>query len=426
MPAMRKAPRVILLLESSRASGRSLLRGVANYARHHGPWAFYWEPRGLQEVRLRLRTLDAQGIILRDVENVEDVLAYGLPVIVVEHSQKEIPGVVNVVTDSEDVGVLAAEHLLNSDLRHFAYCGFPDKPWSQARGKSFRRRLVAAGHCCYTPTVPFSSSARKDERLLMAQWIESLPKPLGVMACNDDRAQHVIAGCKIAGFHVPDEVAVIGADNDEFVCELSDPPLSSVALDFEKAGYASAQLLDKLMRGKRVTSRRIIVPATHVVARQSTDILAVKDQPVAKALRYIREHAKETMYIADVARAAGLSRRGLEKRFRSSMGRSILKEIRRVRCEHIARLLIETNLPVAHIADVLGYESVQHIARFFRQEKNMTPLAYRKQQTHSNTVSLPVKSLRLCPSSSMGSNSTAHKHDTQCYKACTGKSIEHR
>ncbi len=378
---MARVRTVLLLIESSRSSGRSLLRGIAQYARHHEPWAFYWEPGGLEKAWPRLKTLRPDGIILRDVEKVEEVLAYGLPAIVVGHSKREIPGLINVTTDSELIGQMAAEHLLNAGFREFAYCGFHGMPWSELRGESFRERLKQAGHSPHFYPGPAGARQHswKSEQLYMAKWLSGLPKPLGVMACNDDRGQHVIEACKIAGLRVPDEVAIIGADNDELVCELSDPPMSSVAINFERAGYESAQLLAQLMAGKRKVSGNIIVRATHIVSRQSTDILSVQDECVRKALRFIRQAASKQIQVADVVTAAGLSRRVLEKRFRKLLNRSVLHEIRRVRSEQICRMLVESNQSVSQIAHALGYAGVEHFARYFRKEKKMTPLAYRKQ-----------------------------------------------
>lgn len=378
---MSSVPKVILLIESSRASGRALLRGVARYARLHGPWAFYWEPGGLEKAWPRLRTLDADGIILRDVEKLGEVLRLGLPAIVIGHSKREVPGLANVITDSAAVGRMAAQHLLDCGFRHFAYCGFDDKPWSQERGGSFQRRVARAGFDAsfYRLSLPAARRSWKNERLFMARWLESLPKPLGVMACNDDRGQHVIEACKLAGLRVPDQVAVIGADNDELVCELSDPPMSSVEINFERAGFESARLLAAMMAGRRGAARKIPARATHVVARQSTNILALPDPQVVRALSFIRQHAREGIQVTAVAQAAGLSRRVLEKRFRALLDRSVLSEIRRVRVDQIARMLVETNLPVSQIALALGYESVEHIARYFRSEKGMSPLAYRRE-----------------------------------------------
>ena len=379
--ANRRVPRVILEIESSRASGRSLLRGIADYARHRGPWSFYWEPGGLEKSWPRLKTLNADGIILRDVERVQEVIACGVPAVVIGHSKKEVTGLVNVISDSAAIGQMAAEHLLHVQLRQFAFCGFDDKPWSRLRGQSFSARIREAGYGTHFYRLPRFRVAVSwhSERLYMAEWLKSLPKPIGVMACNDDRGQNVIEASKVAGLRVPDEVAIIGADNDELVCELSDPPMSSVAINFERAGYESAQVLDQLMRGQAAANNTILVPAMHVSARQSTDLLLVSDPQLAKALRFIREHARQAVGVAAVAAAAGLSRRVLEKRFRTLLARSVLSELRRVRIEQICRLLVETNQPISQIALALGYENVEHIARYFRRERKMTPLAFRKQ-----------------------------------------------
>ncbi len=378
---MEKLRQVILLLESSRGSGRALLRGFADYARHHGAWAFEWEPGGLNEIWPRLNKLDAQAIILRDGKNINKVLALGIPTVVVGHHEEEYPGVAHVLTDSTEAARLAAEHLLGCGFKNFGFCGPSQFRWSEARRLGFQEHLARSGH-----TVHFFD-ARSDgpeiswgtQHRAMSRWLAGLPKPAGIMACNDDYAQHLVAACKNAGIHIPDQVGIIGVDNDELVCELASPPISSVAINFERAGFESARLLDRWMRqGTIPAPARINAPATHVVARLSTDILAVEDPQLMKALRFIRDHARENIRVVDVAKAGGLSRRALENRFRWELGRSILQEIRRIRVDLIARMLVETELPVSHIAEALGYENLQHIARYFRKEKNLSLVAYRK------------------------------------------------
>ena len=378
---MEKLPQVVLLLESSRGSGRALLRGFANYARHHGPWAFHWEPGGLNEIWPRLGKLDVQGVFLRDGKHVRKVLALGIPTVVVGHRNEDFPDVAHVVTDSEAAGQLAAEHLLGCGFNHFAFCGPSRIPWSAARRESFQRRLQQAGKQVHFFDAPVEGgkTAWKTEHLAMGRWLKSLPKPVGVMACNDDYAHHLVEASKTAGLHVPDQVGIIGVDNDELVCELSSPTISSVAINFERAGYESARRLDGWMRrGRSSRPTQIDAPATHVVPRLSTDILAVADAQLLKALRFIRDHARANVRVTDVAQVAGLSRRALENRFRTVLGRSILQEIRRVRVDLIAQMLMETDLPVSHIAGALGYENLQHIARYFRREKHMSLMTFRK------------------------------------------------
>ena len=375
-----RTPKVILLIESSRASGRDLLRGVASYSHHHGPWSFYWEAGGLEKAWPMLRTLDANGVILRDTEKLDEVLALGRPAVVIGHSQQEVPGLVNVTTDSEAIGRMAAEHLLQCGFQHFAFCGAEDRPWSKLRGEHFAARIREAGQETLFYEAPRARQADswRGERQSMAAWLTSLPRPLGLLAANDERGQQVVEACRIAGLQVPDEIAVIGSDNDEVVCGLSDPPLSSVAINFARAGYEAAAALDMLMRGRRKPAPRILAPPTHVVARRSTDILAIEDMAVSRALRFIREQGRQNLSVSEVVRVSGVSRRLLEKRFRKLLGRPILKEIRRVRVDHIARLLVETDLPVAQIADTLGFADVRHVSRYFRSERQFNPITYRR------------------------------------------------
>jgi LacI family transcriptional regulator len=376
---MARIPKIVLLVESSRASGRAILNGVANYARYHGPWSFYWEPGGLEKVGPMLKTLDADGIILRDVDKLRETRAFGIPAVVVGYSRKEIPGLINVITDSPTIGRMAAEHLLRCGFKNFASCSYRRTPWAEQRAEAFAGHIRAAAfevHEYLTP--PPAQINWLKERRAMAKWLESLPKPVGVMACNDDIGVQILEACKLARIAVPDAVGVIGADNDEVVCGLADPAMSSVAVNFERAGYESAQALDHLMRKLRGTPPQIIVQATHIVARRSTDVVAVEDEAVARAMRFIRDHTRGPVAVAEVAKAAGLSRRVLERRFRREFNSSVQAEIRRVRTDQIARLLVETHMPVSDIAESLGFPDVQHFARYFRAGKKVSPLAFRR------------------------------------------------
>ena len=338
----------------------------------------------MEKVQPLLETGEADGIILRDVAGAEEIMAYGLPTVVVGHQKMEIPGLVNVVTDSETIGRMGADHLLGCGFKHFAFCGHTKTPmenttWAEIRREFFCERICEAG---FAPPSHYSlSTLAKDwskEWRSLARWLGALPKPLGLMACNDDCAQRVMEVCKLSGLKVPDMIGIIGADNDEVVCGLTDPPMSSIVINFERAGYEAAAALDGLMRGVAAVPDRITAMASHVVARRSTDFVAAEDPHLAKALRFIRDRARGGVSVDEVALSAGLSRRALEKRFRKQLGRSILEETRRVRTDQIARLLVETDLPVAKIADLLGFPDVQHIARYFQADKHLSPVAYRK------------------------------------------------
>src|SRR5580692_8002248 len=223
--AARKIPKVILKIESSRASGRALLHGIAEYSRQKGPWAFSWEAGGLSERWPQRQFSDADGIILRDITKLDTVLAVGVPVVVIGHLQREIAEVVNVSTDSPAIGRLGAEHLIQCGVRNFALCGFKagdGAQWSETRGEMFSKCVAGAGFNA-PAFFNFSINAWGEQRVEAIESLRSLPKPVGLMDCNDDCGQRVMELCKSAGVAVPDEVGVIGADNDEVICNLMDP-----------------------------------------------------------------------------------------------------------------------------------------------------------------------------------------------------------
>jgi len=390
---MRNIPRVILLVETSRTFGRELLYGIARYSRNHGPWAFYKETGGLETGNLeraiaRLKNWGADGIIMRNPKRSNELIAMGLPTILVIHRREQPPGFPRIITDSPAIAHMAAEHLLDRGFRRFAYCGFDDMVWSQQRKHAFGRFITNAGYPVWAYEQPASARKRiwEREQPILAAWLAELPKPVGLFACNDDRAQHVTEACKTAGLNVPEDVAIIGVDNDELVCDLADPPISSVALDTEMAGYKAAELLDRMMHGQAAETHDIVVHPTYVVTRQSTDILAIDDPDVARAIRFIRHNARRGIRVDDVAEAAALSRRVLEKRFRNLLNRSVHEEIRRVRVDQIATMLVETDLSIAEIAYRLGFPGVEHIARYFRKERHISPQAYRKAHGHRFTA----------------------------------------
>jgi LacI family transcriptional regulator, galactose operon repressor len=204
-----------------------------------------------------------------------------------------------------------------------------------------------------------------------------LPKPVGLMACNDDRGRGVLEACRLAGVRVPEDVAVIGVDNDELFCELADPPLSSVALNTEHGGYRTAHLLDQLMQQKIRTPQRLIVEPTEVVARRSTDVKAFDGREVVTALSFIHRNRARDFTVNDVAHAVGVSRRNLEVKFRKSVGRTILTEIQRIRLDHAKRMLRETDLSIPQIAESSGYNSASYLTQVFRKETGASPVKYR-------------------------------------------------
>jgi LacI family transcriptional regulator len=387
--------KVLLMMETSRKYGRSILCGIAKYSRAHGPWIFYrqapfyWGSSNKKARLKQLLKLDIDGIILREQreqEVTDSLLALGLPVVVSPYRER-FDGLHNIVSDDAAIGTMAAEYLLRRGFKQFAYCGFGDMYyWSRERGKSFGQRVTQAGfkvhHYEYEQPKSRYPHSWEKEQVILVDWLKRLPKPVAMMACNDDRSQHVLEACKIAGLNVPEQVAIIGLGNDDLVCDLAFPPLSSIALGAEKGGYEAAATLDKLMRGKQVPNRNIIVPVLYVVTRQSTDILKIDDPYVAQALRFIHRRAKrEAIQVADVLRVVPLSRRSLYERFTRVLGRSIHEEIKHVRVEQLARMLVSTSLSISQIASALGCSDMKNLARYFKQAKGISPLQYRKRHS---------------------------------------------
>jgi LacI family transcriptional regulator len=213
-------------------------------------------------------------------------------------------------------------------------------------------------------------------------WLESIPKPIGMLCANDDRAASILETCHVLGYGVPEDVSVIGVDDDQYVCELQNPPLSSVRMASEQAGYEAAALLDRMIRGQEKRSgQRIMAHATGVTARQSTSVLMVRNPDVRKALRFIRENAGRPIQVADIVRATDLSHRTLNDQFHSELGCSIIKQLTRAKIEYISRLLTETEMRIHEIANLVGYEDDPHFSRYFKRTTGLTPQAYRRRHS---------------------------------------------
>jgi LacI family transcriptional regulator len=327
------------------------------------------------------------GIVARveTSQMAQAILAAGVPTVIVDADPRigelatELANFSNVSSDSEGAARLAAEHLKERGFEHYAFVGLPGRVWSDRRWDAFDNAVRQAGFEPYVFKAPHSKTdgSWESEQSSLARWIEDLPKPVGLMACNDDRGRGVLEACRLAGVRVPEEVAVIGVDNDELFCELSDPPLSSVALNTEHGGYRTAHLLDQLMQHKITTPQQLIVEPTHVVTRRSTDVKAYDGREVGAALSYIHRNRSRAFNVNDVAQAVGTSRRNLEKKFRKSVGRTILAEIQRIRLDHAKRMLRETDLPISQVAESSGYNSTSYLTQVFRKEVGVSPAKYR-------------------------------------------------
>jgi LacI family transcriptional regulator len=379
-------PHVALIVETSTAYGRAILSGISQYVREHGPWTVYIEQRSLQDPAPPwLERWEGDGIIARasTPKSARNLLKTGVPTVDLNDQVRGL-GLPQIHSDHAAIARLAAEHLMERGFRHFAYFGFPVVEWSVRRHEAFTAHVVAAGHQIHEglPDRRVSWSHQQasweDEIEGVAQWVKRLPKPLGIMAGNDIRGIQMLDACRRARVAVPEEVAVVGVDNEELVCLLAYPPLSSVIPDAYKVGYESAALLDQMMKGHRVTEMLRSIPPLSVATRQSSDVTAIANPCVANAMRFIREHACQGIGVADVLEHLTVSRSMLQRLFRNELGQTILDAITAVRMQRVKQLLTETDLSLTDIADRAGFSYVEYLSTSFRRQTGQSPSSYRR------------------------------------------------
>ncbi len=378
---MKKLPKVILMIEPVGEYVQGLLRGIAQYSNTFGPWIFYREPGKHEGTLPQIDPELADGIIAKipNTLRARKKMPQTVPTILIGYREM-IPGMPQIFGDSEEIGKVAADYFLNKGFRNFGFCGFDEFDWSRERGQSFKLFLHNKGFRTHL-YKNLKGTIRKSWQLEqedIAKWLKTLPKPVAILACNDDRGQHLITACNLARLRMPDDVSILGVDNDKFVCGLTYPALSSISLGTEKAGFEAAQLLSKMMKRKKIINFSITVRPTHIITRQSTDIIAVEDRLVSDAINYIQKHSSMDISVDDVAQATAVSRRRLERKFRGLLKKSVYDEIRRIRVNKIISMLLETNLSITQIGLAMGFKDITHTGRYFKEETGLSPLVYRK------------------------------------------------
>ena len=378
----RKCPQIALLIDTATDWGRRIIRGVARYAQQQGGWDLWLEQR-CQHAPGRLPPgWRGDGIIARVADRSLARHLTASRAIVVNVSAARIPGV-NFPTATADLRVaarLAVEHLLDQGFRNFGYFAPLGLSYVEVHYESFAQTLAEAGRSCsllaaHRRAGP-NATWRKRQKDLQ-QWLKSLPKPVAILTWTSERGREVLNACHELGFLVPEQVAVLGGDEDVLLCETCNPPLSGVALTSERIGYEAAALLDRLLKGARPPVAPILIKPTRVVVRQSTNTLAIHDRNLAQAIGFIRSHAAEPIQVSDILRAVPMSRSSLERRFQQTLERSPAEEIRRVHLERAKQLLADTDMPVPDVADASGFQSREYLACAFKRATKLTPREYR-------------------------------------------------
>jgi LacI family transcriptional regulator len=382
-------PRVALFVETQTGVGRDMLRGIARYAGESGPWALRHEPRTEQFQEgwtpSWLNTWQGSGIIGRFGTDtmVHAVGKARVPTVDLlgQHSDGIFP---QVYPDDAAIGRLAAEHLLERGFRNFGFIGWRHERWSDLRCSGFTTALRERGcECADFELATFENLADSWDQFIeqAARWIREQPKPLGLMLCYDQIGPPVTQACREVGVAVPEEVAIVGVDNDEPICAICDPPLTSVCPNHEEAGYQSAALLDRIMSGElsmtSAASKPMLLAPRTVVVRQSSNVLAIEDPILSAALSMIREHACNGLQVSDVADRLPVSRSVLQRRFQAALKCSVHDEILRVQLEKAQELLRESDLSIRSVAEKSGFRYSEYMAAVFKARLGQTPRQYR-------------------------------------------------
>lgn len=382
--------KVAVILQLWQNYDRGILQGIASYVRERRNWSVFVEEVEHQRIP-DFKSWDGDGLIVNfDNHHVVKALrGVHKPIIAVGGGlgwHEPESGIPYIETDDESIGKLAAEHLIDRGLRHFAFCGYPENRtnvWMTKRKMGFSNRLKESGFGCEVFHGRLSTATHWQKILQeISSWLTKLPRPIGIMGCYDYRARHVLEACRLLGLRVPDDVAVVGVDND-VICELADPPLTSIEQGKFQIGYTAAASLDALMnRRKKIPARQLITPVG-LVSRQSTDLLCVADPALADALTLIRNEACKGMDAEEICRRIRLSRSTLDKRFKETIGRPIDQEIRRIRLARACELLARTKLPLKEVAKEAGFGSEQYLSAVFSKQLGCTPTSYRRDHRDS-------------------------------------------
>jgi len=377
-----KRKRVLLLVETSRNAGRQIIEGITRYTIEKNTWNIFFSDRGLREqVPSWIKHWRGDGIIARTCDEKSHKILDDLDIPIVELVSWKY----NMV-DNHLFGNMIADHFLELGLQHFAFFSMGQSWWSKGLCRFFDSALQQKGHNC----LVFPQTKRKDSQALpvlwwegcdqqVVEWLESLPKPIGIFCPMDTHAIYLINVCNDAEIAVPEDVAIMGMENDTQLCEAVFPTLTSIDLNQSLCGYNAAMLLDKIMNGDSLPPLPLVTKPSHIAKRQSTNMVAIANPIVAKSLNFIHSHVADNIRVSDVAQQLDISRRTLTELFRKHLRRSPEKVILKSRMDWSKKLLRETNYSLTEIAELVGYQSLAYFCRAFLRETGQTPTEFRKE-----------------------------------------------
>lgn len=378
-----KFRQIAILVETESTWGRKVIRGVANYVEKGKPWHLLIDPRDHEHRSALPDGWQGDGVIARIANRLqcEQLVATGLPLVDVDDVFPDVPSIARVTTDELAMAALALEHLTSRGFTDFGYFAPPSHRYSSVRGDAFAAAVRGAGFVCnhYRPGYRAGRKISWDERQRRVnRWLGSLPRPVGIFTVDAYHAYQLAEICHFAGIRVPDEIAIIAGDNDDLLCDVSSPPLSSISMASERIGYEAAEMLDNMLCGESCPEAPRLIGPHGVSSRHSTDVLSIDDPTVVQALRYIQQHAHHGIGVQDILREVPISRRSLEIQFKSYLGRSPAEEIRRVRLERGRTLLGKREMSITEVALASGFSDATRFGIAFRKQFGATPRSFRK------------------------------------------------
>lgn len=377
-----RVKRVALLVETTRSYTREMLRGVNRYIEERGPWSTFIELRSLDSsIPAWVEGWDGDGILTRtfSAEMATAIEGTGVPTVELRSTNfnQSVPFV---GMDNTLIGQVVADHFLNRGYRRFAAYTLETEAFFRERVRNFITRVEDTGaHCtCLSAQTESSPHDWESHQGELVKWLRSLEKPVGIFATNDQLAVRVIDACNRAGFAVPEQVAVVGCENEETLCEFSTPRLTSVRFDGKRVGYEAAQLLDRMMEGEEVGREDTLIPPLGIVIRGSSDEWVIEDPVVARAVRLMRERAVEGITVGEICKLVSVSRSTLERRMKQSLKRGPKEELLRVRFHEVDRLLRNTDFTIERIAEMTGFRHAHYLQAAYKERFGRTPGSIRR------------------------------------------------
>lgn len=384
--------RLLIISDFTEAFPSKLLKGIVKYSRRKEQWSICRMPPAYKKVIgipgvVRWAKQWGADAVIGQFEETDDVGLFAVNgiVAVAQDYKQRFTTIPNITADYLGTGRMAARFYLEHGFRHFGYFGFRNVCWSDERCEGFRRELEEAGFgdSLYTYNLQEIDNLWFYEREKLADWLNAIPKPIAIMACDDNQGNNLVEACHTAGIKIPSEVSILGVDNDELLCSLGSTPLSSIQVDIEDGGYRTAELIEQRVLNPDAPLRDVVLKPLKIIGRMSTAAYATDDVQIQKAIQFIHRNDMKKISVEDVMGEVALSRRLLERRFKKVTGQTIYQYITDLKLKHFAEMMLNSDEQLTNIAITLGESDTKSISRRFKQIYGCSPSQWREKNQNS-------------------------------------------